>query len=156
RTSADLIVTINELNKLQEAGGEEDLVKRLSEDNGTLSRHLFDSETPPAEVQQFIDVYRRKEPLSQRADEIYSVLDERLEKQADTLETRRQALYREYLTGFHEQEAWVIGQSLDARARQYEIVPPKSTESTVYGASLPRTASDAPGIDSGFAHIRLS
>src|SRR5262249_25860827 len=127
----------------------------LSEDNGTLSQHLFDSNTPPPEIQHFIDAYKRNEPLSRREEEIYSLLCTRLEKQEDTLEIYRKALYREYLSGFHEQEAWVIGRSLDARAQQYNL-PGKSANSTVYGATLPHAVSDSTGRDSGFASMKMT
>ncbi|HEY9783822.1 MAG TPA: hypothetical protein V6D17_00380 [Candidatus Obscuribacterales bacterium] len=128
RAGEDLSVTTNELSKLDQAWAEYDLIHRLAEDNGTLSRHLFGSDSPPPEVRRIIDIHNRMaagESLTWPSEHAKFVLKQLLNKQITSLTDFRTAVYKEYLTGFHEQEAWVIGRTL-----RYEASVLKATAKT--------------------------
>ena len=115
----DLKVITGELRKLDQPSGAFRLIERLSEDNGTLGRHLFSSDAPPAEVASLVDAYRRckaADSSSWPAEEARSVLRRLLEGREDSLVHLKRQLYQRYLSGFHEQEAWIIGGTMRAQA----------------------------------------
>lgn len=151
RAGNDLMVTNSELNKLDQPWSEYDLIKRLGEDNGTLSRHLFGTDKPPAEVQRIIELQKRMdagESLTWPSEYTKGLLKDLLKKQAQNLTDYRTALYKEYLTGFHEQEAWVIGRTMRNGAQEKGITgrsniadrPPESEPS-----QIPRRRDTLPG-----------
>src|SRR5262249_54628851 len=117
KTIADLKVTNGELNKVNQPGGEYLLIERLAQDNGTLSRHLFGVDAPPREVAALVAIQKRLaagDNLTWPSSDARALLTGLLEKRQDSLVDLETQLYQKYLSGFHEQEAWVIGSTLRA------------------------------------------
>ncbi len=137
-----LAVVTTELQKLQQPGGAKYLVRRLSANDPELSRRLFDSSVPPPEVQELINQYSRDGRLTNL--EASNTLKELLERQHRVLDAYHGALYREYIAGFHEQEAWIIGETVDHAARE-QGMGPKVAEHPPYSTELPPNAPPEAG-----------
>jgi hypothetical protein len=166
RAVNDQIFVNNELQNLKQPGGAEDLVKRLAANDPELSRQLFDKTVPPPEVQELIKQYVRDgflanpdpsariqiEGQSVKADPS-SVLQHFLDRQNRILGDYQGAIYQQYISGFHEQEAWILGKTVEIAAReqgmgpQVAVNPPYSNElppSAPAGAGAPSIKFDAP------------
>jgi hypothetical protein len=125
KAGQDLSVVNSELSKLTAhpplPTASLNLVEKLSQDNGTLCRHLFGTDTPPADVARLIDAYRRMQAgqrLTWPGEAANSILAQHLQGRATGLEAFRKDVYARYLSAAHEQEAFIIGRKAKLEAER--------------------------------------
>lgn len=115
RAKQDIRVSNSELAKLGGEDGAANLIERLADDNGTLSKHLFGDDQPQF-VKDLVQEFKTNGVVSP---------DAHLQQQLiNTIVTRNNALlqeqlveYTKYMKGIHEREAHFIGTKAGNRMR---------------------------------------
>jgi hypothetical protein len=111
RAGKELMFINNELASLDGPHGGRDLIARLSEDDGTLARQLFGTEEIPREVLLYVSTYRYLDAgvvFEFPEGEARRVLRTHIEGHAQRVHAFQEASYRQYMSGIHETEAYVI------------------------------------------------
>ncbi|HEY9755500.1 MAG TPA: hypothetical protein V6C97_10085 [Oculatellaceae cyanobacterium] len=105
----DLRVAVGELNKLNsDAAGVPSLLGRLNDDPGNLSKHLFGTEQPPAQIREYMDLVKAGRTSELPADartKLYQAIHERFESNVQ----KRNEIRLRYMENPLEQEAIRIG-----------------------------------------------
>ncbi|HEY9871511.1 MAG TPA: FHA domain-containing protein [Candidatus Obscuribacterales bacterium] len=117
-------ITKRELDALR-AGRPEaahDLIQKLADDPGPLAKHLFGDSVPP-DVQALIDVAKRRgagENVPWPDVDAGQVLEQKLWGRLKEINNYRKQALADYMSGIHEQEAWLIGDIGRSRAEALE------------------------------------
>lgn len=118
QAKADIRVANNELTKLAGENGAANLIERLAEDNGTLSKHLF-GDNQPQFVKDLVQEFKTNGVVAPDA--------HTQQQLANTIRTRSNDIWQEHLTEYkkymkanHEREAHFIGTKAANRMRSRE------------------------------------
>lgn len=118
RAKADIRVANSELDKLGRDNGAANLIERLAEDNGTLSKHLF-GDNQPQFVKDLVTEFKTNGAVTPDAHAQQQLID--------TIRTRSNETWQEHLTEYqkymkanHEREAHFIGTKAGNRMRGRE------------------------------------